>query len=1399
MRKLLLSLLFFAIAIPFSFAVTKTLSTGTTWTTATWFPAGAPAVGDDVVIPSSMNLTINTNVTCNSFTLGTNVNGTPTLAISTGFVLSVTNNLDVNPFDRNRQYNVDVNGGTLFVGGSILYPATGTSTVQISTGTLTVNNLLFLSARDRLTFTDIGIANLNGGLTDDAGSLTLVAGCTVRFGGIYTVNPPAFTWVAGSNAVFAFNSTIVPNATLTFANLTINSGVTLITSGNFSVGGNWTNNGGSFTGGTNTITFTGTANTIGGSATTAFPNVVIASGANYTLTNSLSNIFNSLTFAAGNTNSSLNFSGAETLAINTTLNLNQPTANTRNHTLNINAGTVTVSGLISFLGNNTTISRIGRIVITTGTLNANGGITFTAGAAATKVIDMSAGAGNLNLRGALTVPANSSTLTAGTLGSIFNYYDSNPQTINLFSAGAYHNLHINNIGTATLSANLTTLNLTGNLRVQTGKLAYGGTVSVLGNASRIFELAPNTIFQITAGGVFPIGFGTYTFAASSLTQYHQNLASLVQPIGTPGYGFLQVQPSVNGIIHTFQAGTTFVQSNLTIGNGTNTGIINTTATASAINVTGDVTINANATFVSSLSIANPVITIFGNWINNGGTHQPGLGTTIFSGANQSITKVAGETFGNLTLAGSGTKTLGGAVTCNGSLLISTGVTFDVTASNHGLFIKQNYTNNGSLLTQQGTVTFNGTIVQSIGGSSLTNFYNMASSNGSVVNIAAPQNLINTLTITTGTFATNNIAFTLLSNATNTANIAAIPTGANITGNIIMQRFTPGGKTGWAMLGSPVLGQTLANWKDDFAMSGFAGSNQPSNPFKSVYTYNETTLGTYSLGYVAATSTANAISSGVGYYAYVGTAFTNTADINIDMIGVPFVGSFTYGVNYTTSSGGINNDGWNMLANPYPSALDWESANWTRTNLNNTIYTYNADIGQYVTYSVGGMQTNGGTRYIPSSQAFWVKATGASPVLRSTENVKSNAQPVFLRDGEAIVHDIESVNIKITNASYTDETVIAFKNNATKEFDEVYDAHKFQTNLAGAPTIASQIGSNIFAVNVRPKINQLDTIDIKVLVPTTTVYTLTIPKTVLNDSLYCLLLRDKHTNTIMSVDTSLSYVFTATDTTQFSRFQLIVQKPFSVSVTEASCANSNQVVSLSSSLIGVYSYTITNSGGNQVLAAQTAATTNLTSLTNDSYNVLFTNQIALCPSLSDSIFIKNFTKAESAAALAITDLDLLITNNSTNAVSYNWNFGDTQTSQLPEPSHQYQNASTYTVTLEAISIDGCSSISTYSVVATEVVTTPVTTITGLQNNLITQLQLIVKDDKVELSVMGNEVFTNLTAEIIDITGKTVKRNIINQLKQGENQYINLLDVPASVYLVRVYNSSILKQIKIATIK
>jgi hypothetical protein len=286
-------------------------------------------------------------------------------------------------------------------------------------------------------------------------------------------------------------------------------------------------------------------------------------------------------------------------------------------------------------------------------------------------------------------------------------------------------------------------------------------------------------------------------------------------------------------------------------------------------------------------------------------------------------------------------------------------------------------------------------------------------------------LRNALTISSGTLQTAN-RLRLASNATGTAYISALNSNSIIQGDVIAEKFAPGGKTGWALIGNPVSGDNILDWQDDFPTSGFAGATGYAGGFTSVYSYSEIFSGPSSSGYAPPLSSSETVIPGKGYMVYLGTAVPNTPNITIDAKGPPTTGTFSIPVSYTPSIpvARPNDDGWCLVANPYCSTIDWDSPNWTKTNMGNYFYVYNADLGSYGTYVGGnpGVGTNGATNLIGSFQGFWVKATAANPSLTITEQAKSTSQTNLLRSNTQATN---TIRVRAENPEGKDEALVVF--------------------------------------------------------------------------------------------------------------------------------------------------------------------------------------------------------------------------------------------------------------------------------------------------------------------------------------------------------------------------------------
>lgn len=481
-----------------------------------------------------------------------------------------------------------------------------------------------------------------------------------------------------------------------------------------------------------------------------------------------------------------------------------------------------------------------------------------------------------------------------------------------------------------------------------------------------------------------------------------------------------------------------------------------------LSVINGITINSGAT----LDANNLNITLGGNWLNNGGTYIPGTNTTTFnrSGA-QSITKSTGETFNNLTIAGSGTKTLGGNITLNGNLTISS--ILDVSTTPYNITLSRNWINNGSFISRTGMVNFNGTIAQTISGSVINSFYDLTIDNVSGVAISSGIDSVKRmLYLRNGVFNVSGAtSFVMVSNASGTAQINAGMGIGTITGNVTVQRYISGA-AGYRYMAAPVTGKTYTDWTDDFPVYGY---NVPYG-YSTSYYVNEAKPGVSDSGWTSIPSSSYAITPGRGFANYI---YNDNLPLVVDVTGPVDLNNINFNITYNNLLN-ILHDGWNLVGNPYPSVLDWSNASgWTKTNMDDAVYIWRPDIQQYASY-VNNVGTNGGTQYIAPSQAFFVKANTLSPSLIVNRNATSISNAVFFKTTEEEID--QKLRIILDNGA--DETYICLNNNATELFDDAYDAYKIKSTVPGIPMLAT-INSEALKFSIN-SVNIDSTISIPVL-------------------------------------------------------------------------------------------------------------------------------------------------------------------------------------------------------------------------------------------------------------------------------------------------------------------------------
>jgi len=417
-----------------------------------------------------------------------------------------------------------------------------------------------------------------------------------------------------------------------------------------------------------------------------------------------------------------------------------------------------------------------------------------------------------------------------------------------------------------------------------------------------------------------------------------------------------------------------------------------------------------------------------------GGFQPGSASqaTTFNGTtvNQTITGVAGNltNFGNLTISNTSAE---GKVTIQpntaarilGILTIDASGTLEASVSDT-LTICGQWTNNGDFLHSNYMTRFDGTTL--VTGSSVTTFYNaLVTGSGTLTSPPSGTMQIEHDFTNHGTFQHNSgtVGFTGIiqeitgssPNLFNNLTIAATSTtlmstaGQELIGILLCdgtlaasnkltllstasQTALVDGTGAGVITGTIVIQRYLPSgfgYKyfsspfQDATVASFSDDMDLTASFPTFYNYLEEDTAS---GWAIYTETINPLEPMIGYAVNFG-AIANPQ--TVDLSGTLSNGLLSAVVLFN------NNEaftlGFNLLGNPYPSPIDWDAAaGWTKSNIDNAIYFFNAGVtNQYLgTYSsyVNGISSDGiADNIIPSMQGFFVHVSdGSYPVTGSIQ-------------------------------------------------------------------------------------------------------------------------------------------------------------------------------------------------------------------------------------------------------------------------------------------------------------------------------------------------------------------------------------------------------------------------------
>ncbi len=565
-----------------------------------------------------------------------------------------------------------------------------------------------------------------------------------------------------------------------------------------------------------------------------------------------------------------------------------------------------------------------------------------------------------------------------------------------------------------------------------------------------------------------------------------------------------------------------------------------------------------------------------------------------------------------------------------NIIIESGASLEISGTNE-LHVFGSWSNSGSFTENTSTLHFKGDCGRAAFNNPGTQeFFNVILNNPNGAQISnGTVEIIGSLDLRNGTFMTND-SLTLISNSGGTARIVEI-TGGAITGDIEMQRFIDAGSTNWRFLSFSVSGANLEQFDDDFITSGIPGSDYPnwpsaSNPWPSLYSYDETVGTSFNQGFIAVSNMNNVLGVGEGLWIWCGDTITGTQPFTVDVRGPANTGSINLPVTFTASSGSMDDDGWNMVANPYPCTIDWDSPDWTKTNIEDAVYIWNPDLQQYATY-VAGAATNGGSNLIASSQAFMVHADAASPTLTIEESCKVNQDHGFLK-ASSISTDL--LRIQVSDGNYQDETVLRFDQVANNQFDTYADARKNQSGITNVPKLYTSLNGVDYAINTLNEDTLIQSIALNYRPISTGAHSLKITDTAAISDFSCVLLEDTFNDTWTNILLDSVYHFTANIGDPISRFVLHFSRGAEANFIDPLCSNDSTGSILLESILPNSEVSVSYAG-NQIFLDTVGSTVTLPNLPAGTYEVEVIQLSGNCPSDSMDVVLVDPSPLQSSAS------------------------------------------------------------------------------------------------------------------------------------------------------------------------
>jgi hypothetical protein len=580
------------------------------------------------------------------------------------------------------------------------------------------------------------------------------------------------------------------------------------------------------------------------------------------------------------------------------------------------------------------------------------------------------------------------------------------------------------------------------------------------------------------------------------------------------------------------------------------------------------------------------------------------------------------------------------------------------------------------------------------------------------------------------------------------------------------------------------------------------------------------------------STVN-ILGGNRYYFDPTTSTVTSADDEFDPGWITASGTMNPGIGYASTgaglvsfSGAINNYptssplnvsvtratvvdgevGTNLIGNPFPSAIS--ITNFLTNNsseIDGSVYFWNQQTlppftsADYTTVNAAGYVSgpNNQPNYttIPSGQGFFViKSTlGTGNVqFRNSQRVAGNNAHFY------DVSDISRLWLSVISPQMKyNETLIAFKEDATVGVDNLYDSKKLSGNNY-AIAIHSFIEDKQYAIQTLPRLEQHQTVQLGVLSSETGSFIIALKNMEQFAPGTIVVLEDTKLNVFHNLTIEEQYVYEKESDDAEQRFRIhFYAAPVIAAI--ATCTENSGKISVNNPSSQIWTVTLENEAGAIVgqQGLNGAAALSFENLSVGNYKMKFVNSSGFQFETFETI-----TSDEAADAtfeienaqngfLPYESITAHVKNPKANA-TYEWYLNELFAGTGNSVSFAISDAGSYNLRLDA-GLGNClsTSLNSFSVETT-------TSTSNIKDDNLLRAYPNPANEMVTL-VWNDNSHIFETVRITDISGRTIRIVQIGGRQQGNQVQLDLIDISEGIYLINLEGKEVRRVVKVSVVK